>query len=78
MKEGVKFLIIGITIIFILTSGCTNQSDNINPPTINPPTINPPNNNPDIGGPPLNPYYLPTLSPTPEDTPTITPTPTNP
>jgi len=70
MKGKIKFLIIGIVIIFIFISGCVNQSGNTNPSTINP-------NKPDIEGPPLNPQYLPTMPPTPEDTPIMTPTPIN-
>jgi PBP1b-binding outer membrane lipoprotein LpoB len=70
MKGKIKFLIISITIIFILTSGCVNQSDNINSQT-NKPDVN----KPDIVGPPLNPRYLPTMPPTPEDTPIVISTP---
>jgi hypothetical protein len=66
MIMKIKFLVISVIIIFIFTSGCINQSDNINPS----------HNKPDVEGPPLNPYYLPTLPPTPEDTPTIISTPT--
>jgi len=65
MKNKLKFLIVSVTIIFILIAGCVNQSGSINSPSSKPDE-----------GPPLDPHYLPTIPSTPEDTPTIISTPT--